>query len=114
MEISDLIKNFNFHDSVLEKCVYNKYLNELSFEIDFCYWAQEKFKDGEPENGIINVRFFGISDFHKDNYDIASDSIISLKETEPGKILLTVETDEGYIHIFSFTALSVEVEGLFA
>ena len=112
MIISDFIKNFNLHDSVLDKCVYNKYLNELSFEIDFCYWAQEKYKDGEPENGIIDVTFLDVSDFHRDDYEIDNDSIINLKETEPGKIILTVETDTGDIHIFSFTALSVKIKAL--
>ena len=49
MKILDFIKAYNFHDSLLENYNYNAERKELIFEIYFCYWAQESFKDGDEE-----------------------------------------------------------------
>ncbi len=102
MKILDFIKAYNFHDSLLENYNYNAERKELIFEIDFCYWAQESFKDGDEENGSIKVIFYEVSDFMHDEYKIDSDSILNLNATDSGNVELTVETDDGDVHCFSF------------
>ena len=108
MKITDFIRDFNLHDSLLENCIYNFDSKELCFEIDFCYWAQKNYKNGDTDNGIVNIRFFDVYEFVRDDYVIHSDSIISIKQSKAGKIELTVVTDECSTHVFSFTASSVE------
>ncbi len=102
MKILDFIKAYYFHDSLLENFNYNAERKELTFEIDFCYWAQENFKDGEKENGSVKVIFYEVSDFLHDEYEIDSDSILKLNATYSGNVELTVETDDGDVHTFSF------------
>ena len=109
MKVTDFLKTFNFHDSLLEHCTYKTDSKELLFEIDFCYWVQEDYKEGFDENGIVKVLFTGVSDFKYDEYDICSDSILNFVINKAGKIELTVETDDGDIHTFSFLSDSVEM-----
>lgn len=102
MKITDFFKTYNFHDSLLENVVYKADLKEVSFEIDFCYWMQDSFKEGDKENGLIKILFTGVSEFQYEKYEICSDSILSFVITDDETIELTVETDNGDIHSFSF------------
>lgn len=109
MKVIDFLKTYNFHDSLLESFVYKEDSKELVFEIDFCYWAQNGFEEGSEENGMVNILFTGVTDFQFEEYELCSDSILSFDLNNTGRIEITVETDDGDVHTFSFMADSVEM-----
>lgn len=108
MKIIDFFETYNFHDSLLENVVYKSDSKELCFEINFCYWAQDNFKEGDKENGPVKILFTRVSDFQYEKYEICSDSILNFVLTDNTKIELTVETDDGNVHLFSFRALEAD------
>ncbi len=61
--------------------------------IDFCYWQQDNYKEGDLETGIIKLIFNGLKEFNFIKYKINSDEIISASTDESGKLILKVYND---------------------
>ncbi len=109
MQLEDFIANYNLHDSLLEECIYAKEEGKLTLLIDFCYWAQSAYKDGEAETGLVTVIFYDVSAFKRDDYEINSDAIIGIRQSMPGQVELVVQCDDRSIHLFSFYTSAVEI-----
>ena len=54
MKISEFIKAYNLHDSLLEKVEYDSEKKIVEIMIDFCYWQQTGYNDNDPETGLIS------------------------------------------------------------
>ena len=57
MTIESFVKHYNLHDSYITSVEYSVDSHCVLLFIDFAFWMQESYKDGEPENGIIQVEF---------------------------------------------------------
>ena len=57
MTIKEFIKKYNLHDSLLESITYDEIGSRVTLSIDFCYWQQEDYEEGENETGMILVKF---------------------------------------------------------
>ena len=63
MTIQELEKRYYFHDSGINKIDFDSQNEKLEFDIDLCYWAQEWYKEGEPELMKIKLSFEGIKEY---------------------------------------------------
>ena len=63
MTIQELEKKYYFHDSSITNIDYSKEQEKLDILIVFCYWAQEWYKEGDPELMDIKLSFEGIKDY---------------------------------------------------
>jgi hypothetical protein len=61
MTLHELVANYNLHDSYFEDINYNENSRQLIMKINFCFWMQENYTDGTPENGIITILFENVS-----------------------------------------------------
>jgi hypothetical protein len=61
MTLHELVANYNLHDSYFEDIIYNENSRQLIMKINFCFWMQENYTDGTPENGIITILFENVS-----------------------------------------------------
>lgn len=63
MTITELTKTYDFHDSLITGIEQDDLLNQLVISIEFSFWAQEGFKEGMPETGMISLVFHEVEDF---------------------------------------------------
>lgn len=108
MTLTDFKSKYNLVGSLLENITTNKELDSITLEIDFCYWQQTDFIDGDKETGIVELHFSECSQCEISNHKINSDEIVKVEFTE-NSIDICVESDitNDYHHIF-ITALNVE------
>lgn len=66
MTISELTETYYFHDSAIAEITHDDRLHQLVITIEFCFWAQEAFKEGMPETGLIKLVFHEVEDFDCD------------------------------------------------
>lgn len=108
MTLTDFKSKYNLVGSLLENITTNKELDSITLEIDFCYWQQTDFVDGNKETGMIELCFSECSQSEISNHKINSDEIVKV-EVADNTIDICVESDitNDYHHIF-ISALNVE------
>ena len=74
MTIHDFLSTYYLHDSLIEKIIYEN--NTVELTIDFCFWMQEGYREGDPETGIIHLRFPDVSNMSGPIGDIDDYSIL--------------------------------------
>ena len=125
MTLYELREKYYFHDSSIEKVVFDADKKILTLEIEFCFWMQEWYDKSEPSNGLIRLTFEDVLLFEYDD-DIAErifsdiDSEIRSGELdEDGNLVFfSVETpyfsndDEDIYWSLKISATNVEVEEL--
>ncbi len=63
MTIKELYKKYYMHDSAITHIDYSEKTQCLEMEIDFCYWAQEWYVDGDPELMKMKISFEGVEEY---------------------------------------------------
>lgn len=63
MKIEELNEKYYFHDSIVEKILYDEKQQVLEMYLDFCFWAQDEYKESDPETGKVLVRFSGVEEY---------------------------------------------------
>lgn len=109
MNLNDFVNEYNLHDSLLEKIEFDSISKKLILEIDFCFWSQASYKEGEKENGIIQLCFSNVNNFTSEISEPDSDSILEFNCTSNNHVKITVETDDGDVLSGSFESDSVDV-----
>lgn len=74
MTIQDLLSTYYLHDSLIEKISYENGGIELT--VDFCFWMQSDYHDGDPETGIILLRFHDVINYSGPTGEINDFSIL--------------------------------------
>ena len=92
MQIQELDKNFNFHDSCITKIDYNQTTERLDIYMDFCNWDQSWYKDSDPELVRAKLTFEGITAYNNLQGDIDYFSIGNA-ELKGEKYYLFIEDD---------------------
>lgn len=54
-------------------------MNSVTLEIDFCYWQQADFVDGDKETGMVELCFSECVDCDISNHAINSDEIVKVE-----------------------------------
>lgn len=90
MTICEFEERYYLHDSSIEKLEYDRAEARIIMTINFCYWMQTWYvKEKYPENGLLHVKFEGITRFDYDDY--ASEFIFA---EEPDNEILDISVDE--------------------
>lgn len=76
MTLTDFKSKYNLVGSLLENITINKEPDSIILEIDFCYWQQADFIDGDKETGIVELHFSECSQCDISNHRINSDEIV--------------------------------------
>ncbi|MDO4841008.1 MAG: hypothetical protein Q3990_10100 [Desulfovibrionaceae bacterium] len=63
MTAHDFVKNYYMHDSSIDNVEVLDNGRTIVLWVDFSYWMQEEYKDGDPENGTIKITFYDVSDY---------------------------------------------------
>lgn len=87
MTINELLKKYSFHDSSIEKIEYCEKDELLTFTVDFCFWLQSDFVEGNKENGLIKLIFHNVKQYNNLSGDIDSFEILDAVETKGGVLL---------------------------
>ena len=80
MKVSELLKKYSFHDSLVEKITLDASSSLVDFQIDFCFWMQPDYENAISETGIIHLRFAGVSNYSGISGELDSFSILSINE----------------------------------
>lgn len=100
MTLTELKRKYNLIGSLLENININKVNNSVTLEIDFCYWQQADFVNGNKETGMVKLCFSECGDYNISNHKINSDEIVNVEITDD-TIDICVENDltNDYYHI---------------
>ena len=103
MTIAEFEKKYYLHDSSIDKIDYDAENRTLRLEIDFCFWMQNWYNEGEPSNGKIAVNFDNVTFYEYEDYDpskLFSDFTPEIWHTEI--------TDDGTLILYTFEFVRYE------
>ena len=63
MNLLNLIKKYNLHDSFFESVIYSNEKHQVEMNINFAFWMQEWYNNNIPENGIITILFTDVLEY---------------------------------------------------
>lgn len=109
MSIKYFIEKYDLHDSLITKITHKD--GVVNFELEFCYWRQEHYKDGEPETGIIELCFTNVQHFENDIPlgDIDYYSILEAKLENDTLILYILDDFNDHYYTISLEAEEVMI-----
>lgn len=92
MTIQELDNKYYFHDSMITHVDYLSEAHRLEITMDFCYWAQEWYKEDDPELMELKLTFEGIKEYDGIIGDIDYYSIVD-GDIKDGKYHLFIEDE---------------------
>ena len=111
MNCSELISRYNLHDSLLESITVSDDGLTAVLIIDFCNWAQDQYKETEPETYLIRVIFSNVETFVYDDHELNSDTILDAKSISPTSIeIVTLHDETNEISVLRISAREVRIE----
>ena len=95
MTLKEFESRYQLHDSYIESMRYDENSTTLTLVIDFAFWMQKDFKEGDEENGLIEVVFHNVKEHECDNGDPAGDfvSILGAKADENSLIISLIDDE---------------------
>lgn len=114
MTLKEFASNYYLHDSFIESQVYDSSNRVLTLVINFAFWMQKDFVEGEAENGLIEVTFHDVTSYELYGGDPTSDfvSILNVVADED-KIVISLFDDENEVYIeMKISSMSVDVRKL--
>ena len=113
MKIAKLTKTYNLIGSLLEAVHVDESTKTITIELDFCYWQQKEFVDGDIETGMVALVFSDCTEYHISEHQINSDEIVNIEVADNNSIDMCVESDlTGEYHHIRITAMNVEFVNL--
>ncbi len=117
MKLNEFSEKYNFHDSSIDKISFDEINNKLIIIVDFCFYDQQDYERGTPENGLLKVVFSGVKSYNgPKNYESEWWGILD-GEMKDGQYYFLIENYEKgaenseIVELF-IDAESVEVEDL--
>lgn len=95
MSVKEFIDKYNLHDSFFKEVKYDQSTKTLSLLIDFSFWMQNDYVEGEPESGILRVTFRGVESYTCPQGDPCGDfaEILDAKIDEQGRCIISLSDD---------------------
>lgn len=110
MKIANLIKAYNLVGSLLENIRIDTSKRTITLDLDFCYWQQEGYVDGDEETGSLSLVFSDCGKFDICRHKINSDEIVNVSVVDDDSIDICVENDlSGEYYHLKISAAEVEV-----
>ncbi len=111
MKCSELISQYNLHDSLLESVTVSNDGLYVVLIIDFCNWAQEQYKETEPETYLIRLIFSNVENFVYDKHELNSDTILNVKYISEKSIeIITLQDETNEISVLTISAGEARIE----
>ena len=108
----DFTKKYNLHDSLLEKLEISKDNRTVTLTVDFCYWQQNEYTQGEPETGMVKAVFTEVESVVFEPFQINSDEIMRCA-AEGRRTEIEVYSDKTKsCHVISITAGNVVMQSV--
>src|SRR5438105_205139 len=114
MKISELFREYDFYDSLVEGIIYHKNTNLVMLEIELCNWKQTYYAKTDPEMITGRIVFTNISKFDLtpnimefDGDEILEFSIVTFEEEEIEtlKLILLGDGDVKILEIIGANAV---------
>ena len=114
MTLKEFEANYYLHDSFIESLNYDTANAKLTLVINFAFWMQKDFEEGEEENGLIEVTFRNVTSFVSDGGDPAGDfvSVLNTAVNEDGVAISLLDDENGACTEMKITAAEVDVKKL--
>ena len=81
MTRTEFVSAFNLHDSLIENVKITGAGTTIEMEIDYAFWMQDNYREGDPETGLITVIFKNVSRYTMpSDIDWGETSILEMKE----------------------------------
>lgn len=110
MKLREFVKCYNLHDSLLENIEFDEQARVVKLTVDFCYWQQPDYKEGDLETGLISLLFTDVARFDREEHPLNSDEIIACICLDDNTLNLQVESDIiGNCHTIVISAGAVSV-----
>ena len=103
MNVAEFEEKYYLHDSSIDKIEYDAENKKLTLTIDFCFWMQLWYEQGNPENGYIAVTFENVSFYEYEDYDPSK-----LFSDFTPEILDAKVEDDGTLVLFTFEFVRYE------
>ena len=75
MTLKEFEARYYLHDSFIESLNYDNANAKLTIVLNFAFWMQKDFVEGEEENGLLEVAFRNVTSYTCDDGDPAGDSV---------------------------------------
>ena len=100
MNAKDFLKQHNLIGSLLESIAVDREDRSVCLEIDYCYWQQSNYNEGDEETGIVFLKFENCTSYSFDEHPLNSDEIVKVEITD-NEIDICLESDitSDYHHI---------------
>ena len=108
MSIKDFLKKHNLIGSLLESIAVDSEDSSVCLEIDYCYWQQSDYNEGDEETGIVFFKFENCTSYSFDEHLLNSDEIVKVENIDD-EIDICVESDiTGEYHHIKINCLNVQ------
>ena len=108
MTINELLDKYHFHDSTIEEITYDISNGKLEFIIDFCYWLQNGYSDGDKENCLVKLCFSSVDDYEWKTGVIDSFAILEIDIEDSTVKMNILDAFNNKFYEIQFTCKSVE------
>ncbi len=114
MTLKEFEVKYYLHDSFIESLNYDTSNATLTLVINFAFWMQKDFVEGEEENGLIEVTFRNVANYACEGGDPAGDFVGILNAVvDEDKIVISLLDDENEAYIeMKITSGAVDVRKL--
>ena len=112
MTRTEFVTMYNMHDSLVEAVDVTEAGKAIEILIDFAFWMQEHYREGDPETGLIKVVFKNVRSFQiPPNTEWGETSILEMGEEDryvrfllindmtDDSLEILIETDEVEVRI---------------
>ena len=110
MLIEDFVTKYEMHDSLILNIVLEN--NSLILTIDFCFWMQSQYREGEVETGIIKVVFDSVTDYVGITGEVDNFSILDMNYENGVINFLICDDYNDTSYQIQFKAKSVCIKGI--
>lgn len=103
MTLAEFEEKYYLHDSSIDEIEYDAENRTLRLKIDFCFWMQNWYNEGELPNGFIAVTFDNVTFYEYEDYDPSK-----LFSDFTPEILHTEIADDGTLIMYTFEFVRYE------
>ncbi len=111
MTIKEFTDHYYMHDSLINNIIFDKDHSTVIMNLDFAFWMQDTYVEGDPETGSLTLSFYGVTSYDcPEEIDFTKCSILDARYGNSTIILFMLNdfTDEDFE--IRISAASVEVK----
>lgn len=95
MKIIDFVSEYNLHDSFIKSVEKDEKSHTVTLNIDFAFWMQNDYVEGDSENGVIKATFMNVQEYQCEGGNPAGAFVGILNaEYKDGSLVINLLDDE--------------------